>query len=134
MLSLRYATADDLRFVKDSWFESFRRGGFAPEIGFDLFSEGQRNLIDDTVQKMDTRVAFPEKTPDEIIGWIGAEKEVVHYLYVKHAYRKMGFADRLIELCGPFKFYSHKTKVGLELAKKHGFRYNPYLTVKGNGP
>lgn len=135
MLDTRFATADDLRFVRDSWFESFRRGGHAPEIGFDLFSEGQRLLIAHLTENPlhPVVVAFAEKTPDEILSWICYEGPILHYVYTKNAYRKMGLAANLIELHGPFKFYSHQTRAGSQLAKKLGLRYNPYLTQKGNG-
>jgi GNAT superfamily N-acetyltransferase len=138
MLDVRYANADDRRFVKDSWFESYRRGGFAPEVGFDLFSEGQRKLIDYLLdlEKGDCTVlvAYPTNTPDEILGWLCFELDVLHYVYVKSAYRKMGCAAGLMERAhGHFKFYSHQTRAGVQLAKKYGFRYNPYLTMKGTG-
>ena len=136
MLDSRYATADDLRFVRDSWFESFRRGGYAPEVGFDLFSEGQRLLIahlTETPMKP-VVVAYATKTPDEILSWVCFDRSTVHFIYTKAAYRKMGLAANLLELHGPFKFYSHQTRAGMQLAKKLGLRYNPYLTMKGNGP
>lgn len=134
MLDCRYALADDLRLVRDSWFESFRRGGFAPEIGFDLFQEGQRQLIHYLTEAplSPVVVAFAEKTPDEILSWICFKGPILHYVYTKSAYRKMGFAAGLIDLHGPFKFYSHQTRAGNKLAKKYGLRYNPYLLTKGN--
>lgn len=145
MIDIRQATPDDLRFVRDSWFESYRRGGFAPEIGFDLFSEGQRRLIDHLTDVEDRpaiiRVAYALNAPDEILGWICWEhatdgnQQVLHYVYVKNAYRKMGIAEGLIDRAKNshgFKFYSHQTRAGIQLAKKYGFRYNPYFTMKGN--
>lgn len=134
MLDTRFATTDDLRFVRDSWFESFRRGGFAPDIGFDVFQEGQRNLIHYLTEKplSPVVVAFAEKTPDEILSWICFHGPVVHYVYTKSAYRKMGLADNLLAIHGPFKFFTHPTRAGMKLAKKLQLRYNPYLTMKGN--
>jgi GNAT superfamily N-acetyltransferase len=137
MIAIRYANASDLRFVRDSWFESYRRGGFAPEIGFDLFSEGQRKLIATLTHPSNVRVACAENTPDEILGWVCFEGATVHYVYVKSAYRKLGCAEGLLEDVRevteqPSRFYSHQTRAGIQLAKKLGLRYNPYLTMKGN--
>lgn len=130
MIDTRRATSDDLRFVRDSWFESYRRGGFAPEIGFDLFSEGHRHVIDCLTVDATVRVAYALNAPDEIVGWVCHGKDVVHYVYVKSAYRKLGIAEALVNT--GFKFYSHQTRAGIQLAKKYGFRYNPYFTMKGN--
>lgn len=134
MLDTRYATPDDLRFVRDSWFEAYRRGGYAPEVGFDLFQEGQKSLIAFLTEKPmhPVIVAFAEKTPDEILSWLCFDRETVHFVYTKHVYRKMGLAANLLELHGPFKFYSHQTRAGTKLANKMGLRYNPYSTMKGN--
>lgn len=133
MIEARKATDDDLRFVRDSWFESYRRGGFAPEIGFDLFAPGQRNLIHElTSNSANIRVAFPVHEPTEILGWVCWNDETVHFVYVKNGYRKMGVATGLLDLHKSAKFYSHQTRAGVQLAKKRQLRFNPYAAIKGN--
>lgn len=134
MIEARKATDDDLRFVRDSWFESYRRGGFAPEIGFDLFAPGQRNLIAAALKDPFTkvRVAFPLHEPTEILGWVCWHDETVHFVYVKNGYRNMGVATGLLDLHKSAKFYSHQTRAGVQLAKKRQLRFNPYAVIKGN--
>lgn len=134
MIETRNATEDDLRFVKDSWFESFRRGGFAPEVGYDLFAPGQRNLIELVTKfpNSDIKIAYPVHEPTEILGWVCWTKETIHFVYVKNGYRKLGIASGLLDLHKSARYFSHPTRAGVQLAKKRQLRYNPYSLLKGN--
>lgn len=139
LITLRQALPDDLRLVNASWYESFRHGGHAPEIGSDLYHEGQAKVITDLCQRGRVVVASVTSIPDEICGWICFEKSadresVLHYIYVKQVYRHLKIALNMIEAFGAFKFHSHQTRGGLTLARKFRMRYNPYLSFHNPPP
>ncbi len=125
-LSFRDATPEDLRFVRHSWFESYRRGGLAPQVAFDVYKDGQGHLIDLLLDSHGAWVAFHPEVPDEIIGWSCADGRTLHYVYVKQAYRHYGIASRLLEE-DPYLEFTHATRAGMHLASRRGLRFNPYL-------
>lgn len=125
-LLLRRATPDDLKFVRHSWFESYRKGGRAPDVRFDVYAGGQRPLIERITESLGATIAYPREIPDEICGWICYFGRVVHYVYVKQAYRRLGIAAQLLAH-REFEQYTQQTRVGMKLASKRGLVFNPYL-------
>ncbi len=131
-LGFRHATPEDLNFVRNSWFESYRKGGCAPEVGFDVYKPGMERTISRLLERSDTRVAFAREVPDEIVGWVCQEivgrdvqTDVAHYVYVKQAYRRNGAATRLLTTSK--LYFTHETRGGRHLASRLGLKFNPYL-------
>lgn len=132
-LSFREATEADLRFVRASWFESYRNGGYAPQVAFPVYREGQHNIIERCLARGRTYIAFATIEPDEICAWVCIEpsalEPLLHFAYTKQAYRRMGMATFLIEYAakkGALHEHTHDTRVGRSLAAKVGTKYNPY--------
>lgn len=127
-ITVRLATADDMRLVKASWYESFRRGGFAPDVGSDIYHAGHARVIDDLVTRSKVFVAAVTELPDEICAWAAFEPRVLHYLYTKQAFRHLKIAQGLVQMTREkFEFCSHMTRGGKKLAQFLRLRYNPYL-------
>ena len=127
-LGLRQATPDDLRFVKSSWYESYRKGGCAPAVRYEEYKAGQGKLIDLLTDRDAVTVAYATAVPDEICGWVCAGWDCFHYVYVKQAYRRMGIASELCRLyLANSNLASHETRTGRRFAAKLGIRFNPYL-------
>lgn len=127
-LSLRQATPEDLKFVFDSWARSYRDGGCAPQIGYDLFRPGHEALMKRLVDRDFVTVAYATEIPDEICGWVCAGLDAIHYVYVKQAYRRRGIG---IQLCALYKVNHHsfETRTGRKFATKLRTRFNPYLAI-----
>ncbi len=132
MLKTRPATTEDLQFVRASWFESYRHGGKAPSCGYDIYSRGQSFLIRQLTDKNSVVVAFHPDQPDEICGWVCFQPAAIHYLYVKHAYRRLGIGLQLAQLAAP-QIHTHETRGGMRLAAKVGSRFDPYLLTIPSG-
>jgi GNAT superfamily N-acetyltransferase len=126
MLNLRPPTSDERRLMASSWFESYRRGGHAPQVRFETYKVGQGRLIDALLSTREMLVAFNPIEPDEVCGWACFDKQCVHYVYVKQAYRRRGIATALLE-GHIFKYHTHETRVGRKLAAKLGTQFNPYF-------
>ncbi len=129
-LDIRIATEADLVFVRASWFESFRGGGFAPQVQFPIYREGQHNIIERCLKNGKVFVAFATNVPDEVCSWACGEGKSIHFVYTKLAYRKLGIAYKLvlhlIKETGPKRFHTHDTKVGRSFAACAGTIYDPY--------
>ncbi len=129
-LSIREATEADLRFVRASWFESYRSGGFAPQVQFPIYREGQNGIIERCLVKGKVFVAFATEVPDEVCSWVCGEGNKIHFTYTKLVYRRMGIAYQLIlhliRETGPKKFHTHDTRVGRSFAGCAGTIHDPY--------
>jgi GNAT superfamily N-acetyltransferase len=137
-LAYRPAVAADMPLVVGSWLDSFRTAHAAGLIAMDDW----RAVMEPQIEKLLARpgaVVFVAHRPGEdaehradLYGWIAAEPDIalVHYVYVKHSYRRMGLARGLlgaagIKLAEPFEF-SCKTAVVRELQRKiPRARWNP---------
>lgn len=126
-VQLRLATPADRRFIAASWFESYRKGGHAPEVGFDVYRAGQDAVIQRCMSQGKLVVAAAEAEPDEICGWVCAAPDTLHYAYVKQAYRRLGIALSLFAAVGQPRQHTHDTRLGRLFARKTGSRYNPFL-------
>lgn len=92
----------------------------------DVFDKGQNTLIERLIKDFNPIVAtFPE-VPDEIVAWTCREFErpVTHFVYVKHAYRRLGIGSALIV---GSQQHSHQTRPGELFFKRSGSLYNPFL-------
>lgn len=132
-IQFRPLKPDERQFVKMSWFESYRKGGFSPDIGYDLFRPGMDERIDRLLQESETTVACPTEVPEEICGYLVQSRQggpyllTIHYVYVKQAYRRLGLASALIQVVTPSNIHTHDTRAGRILARKFESRFNPFL-------
>lgn len=79
---------------------------------------------------LDRAACIMARSEGVIVGYIVFEPGIVHYVYIKQAFRTLGIATSLFKSSGldiDTCCYTHSTKVGRELAEKNGLSYNPYL-------
>lgn len=124
-LACRPATPEDLVFVKDSWFESYRRGGRSPEVRFDVYAAGMRALIERLVKETPVQVAYVPGVDDEVLAWVCRTDATLHYVYVKQVYRKRGLAAALVAL-PPIERYTFETVPGKKMMQRRGAKYDPF--------
>lgn len=123
---VRRATEEDLRFIRSSWATSYRTGGYAPEVGIDIIGPHHAAVVDDLLKRCHLLVLSHKNVPDEICAWACFGDDVLHYVYTKFDYRKLGLAMELLNTL-PFKFHTHETRAGRKLLAKVGkSRYNPF--------
>ena len=90
--------------VYTDWLKA-HRGSFAARGAWNslYFSdEGQRGVIHGCVQRGRVLVACSPDHEDQILGWACDEavtggKQVLHYVYVKHMWRKGGLCRALLD-------------------------------------
>ena len=129
-IEVRLAKQDDLNFIFSCWLRSYRHASqFAKKISNDIFYKFHHKLIEGIIIRgAQIRIAHPVGDPDTILGFscleMWQEKPVVHFVYIKKAFRNMGIAKKLVwETEG---FFTHLTE-NLELYRHPNFLYNPYL-------
>lgn len=127
-LGIRTATPEDLKFVRASWFESFKQGGYAPQCAFPVYRDGMDGIIERCLadKRAMTLVAYSTAVPDEVCSWVCVSGPVLHYVYTKLVYRRMGIATGLFAEPHVIKEHTHDTRVGRSFAASIGTKYNPY--------
>lgn len=136
-LDIRLANPDDMRLVRASWFESYRGGGHAPEVQFPIYKKGMNEIIERCLKNSKTFVAYATAVPDEIASWVCVEPAntqyayLIHYVYTKQDYRRMGIADRLVTYAiGKSReaklFHTHDTGAMRRFAPAIRSVFNPY--------
>jgi len=137
-VEIRRATKRDIPFITSSWLKSFRDGYWARGIPNNIYYYNQHKILEQLLPKGIVLVACNEQDPDQILGYVCAEVVdtalVIHYMYVKHPFRKFGIATKLVMLLEqsekpPAIMYTHKTAAAkaIILAKELKWIYNPYL-------
>lgn len=126
-MAVREALQTDAPFILSSWFESYwknhaRRTG----INYEAYRAHQDALIKALIVRSKVYVAYPSHLPDEIVGYSVLEGNVLHYVYVKSVYRRMGVATGLVRKAA--RIYTHAAeKPGRRFAESLGLQFNPYL-------
>ena len=128
---LRPATPDDRGYIIDSWLQSFRGSPFAQRLPSDVYWSryGQAGLVEDLVGQASLVVACLPDDPTYIYGWLCAQRGgCLHYVFVRHDFRRMGFASRLVGVVEPeIVTVTHMTTEFSRLMKGREVKYtNPY--------
>lgn len=132
--SLQYG---DRNFILNSWLKSYRNSPATDRMENAAYYYEQSRVINDFLDHCPVIIACDPKDPSNIFGYLVYQfidgYFVLHYIYVKHAFRSKGVGKYLVERAG-FKvgedtaFYTHHTKAANKMAYKFRFVYNPYLT------
>jgi hypothetical protein len=120
---LRPAEEDDLGFVIASWVQSYRQQALARDAGA-AYPRQQRRIIQHLLEHANVLVACAPDEPRLILGYAVTGPQVVHYVYVKQDFRRIGIARALVRpyLAAPTAF-THKTHHPIALPA--GWTYCP---------
>lgn len=128
----RPAQTEDIPFILDSWLKSWRVCDAAGTIRNDLYYATQRATIEGLIGRgAEFIVASPTNKPEHILGWVcyehNPEFALVHYLYVKDPYVRLGLQAELVErVPGPRPgAFTHRYRQVLETCK--GWRHIPEI-------
>lgn len=125
-VAIREAVAGDVPFVLNSWLQSFARAPFARLVPVDAYWRGHHELVLSVLGRSETRVACSPTDTDAIMGWSVTAPGVVHYVYVKFPYRRLGIARRLLAHVPEAARYTHATPVLASLPVPRGWQWDPY--------
>ncbi len=96
--SIRKGAESDYGFVADSWVQTLRGASKeARAIPKELFFPHEHERIGLLLPTCDLRVAGPPEDEVTIYGFSVCGRGVVHFTYVKSAFRKLGIARALLK-------------------------------------
>lgn len=96
----------------------------------DVYFEEQRWLINALLENSQLLIACLDDDDDQVFGWVCYAPSVLHYIYVKVPYRKMGVGRLMLDEAGitaesPATF-THITGKAFRFLGKRMKAYNPY--------
>ncbi len=131
LIKIRSERDSDTSFIMATWLRGLYYGNtWFREIDKDIFMDTYHQAITVLLKKSTTevKVAVLKDDPEVILGYSvldqGHPNTVLHWVFIKEAWRKMGIARALIptdtDTC------THLTVVGRKL-KPINMKFNPFL-------
>lgn len=101
-----YRPETDKAFIYSTWLKNYKYSSyFAKRIKPAIFFAGHHSILDHLLAKPTIKVliASSRDNADDIYGYVAYEpkqddKNVVHFIFVKDAFRNMGVARTLFEI------------------------------------
>lgn len=130
MIIIRSYSADDKKFIYNSWLQSFRRTQENKRRRKSEYFYNQKIVIDAILDNPRTEIVIAtiDSDPSLIMGWLAFQRgdpPLVHFCYVKHKYRSKGLANKMLgELKSLPCVYTHIVLGGV-MAPKH-WSYIPW--------
>lgn len=141
-IRIRAATETDAPFIFNSWLKCYRHSVFAKEMQNEVYFEAHHKLIEGMVGQATFLIACNDLDPAQIYGYAVGEHVdntlVIHFIYMKEPYRKLGIAKLLASKLGwkldmPF-IYTHRTHQAQRFEKMgRPMVYHPYLAYYAYG-
>lgn len=126
---VRRGCMNDLNFIYATWLNGYYFGSKDIQaIHKPTFMLEYHKVIENILSKPSTQVAVAALKDDEdvIIGYSVFEEPVLHWVFVKDGWRKMGVGKTLTNL--PFKICTHQTYKGQKVWPK--LIFDPFLLQK----
>lgn len=140
----RDMTPEDANFIYNSWLKSYRDSYAVQGVGNGLYYEYHHDLAKDlmvhSVENGGQLIACDPEDPSVIYGYVVYSRinsnPCIHYIYVKHPFRKFGLAQAFIDRVWKDKrnpcVFTHMTRQGkiiFNKLKDQGLEavFNPYL-------
>lgn len=98
--AIRPIEAMDLTFVFSSWLKSYRGSMAVRGIGNNIYYKRNTHNIEQILERCTKNCMVATEMDDltHILAYVVFENNVLHWVYVKHAFRKMGIATFLVNI------------------------------------
>jgi len=138
-LQIRKAGRADIPFITSSWLESFRNAPMVRGVPNSIYYHYHHKSLEEVLPRSVVLMACNAEDTDQLVGFICAEvfekSLVVHYVYVKQAFRRLEVAKRMLQTLIDSEKpeliqYTAQTPSIFEFERKlkdQGMVYNPYL-------
>ena len=108
LLIFREATPADVSFLYSSFLRSYRESPIVKGVDNSTYYNEQAKVVAKLLQNCEVKVVSPTNDLNSILGYIIYKNDTIHFVYVKHAFRKLGIGRLLVETyCPEFVQYTH---------------------------
>lgn len=118
----------DRNLVLSSYVRSYELSPFAKLVGHFRFMAHQPDIRDALVGRSTLMMAHLPEEEDAVVGWAMWERPgLLHYVFVKPAFRRAGVARRLLAGLPDKLVYTHETDVCEFLPIPSSWTFDHYL-------
>jgi hypothetical protein len=130
---MRTPKEEDVSFIFNSWLKSYRSSDFAKNQCNSVYYENYKKIVENIINRSLITILCNVEDDNHILGYVvfeelPGENLLLHYLYIKHTYRKCGLAKNVISSIRKSNnpiLTSHHTRV-CETSKSIIYVYDPY--------
>lgn len=127
-INIRPVVTDDVSFIYATWLRGLYHGNsWFREIDPGAYFKTYHSVLEFILFKrkdVKCSVAVLKEDPNIILGYCVTEPTILHWIFVKKPWRKMGIAKALLP--EDIKTVTHLTKVGKAIKPKE-WGFNPFL-------
>lgn len=134
--SIRDAKDSDISFIYSTWLKSYHYDSWTKTISKSVYFDNYKRVIDDLLLNSKVKIACVTLDQDIILGYMVTEYPIVHYTFVKEAFRGLGIAKDLLINSG-FEYdeqiiITHRTNTLSDITfNKQNIVFNPFINFKG---
>lgn len=127
LIQIRPGMQSDHGYIVRTWIESLRHGNdLYREIPEHILFENYRTLIGQIILKpgIEIKIACLREEPGLIIGFSISHGNVLHYVYVREPWRRIGIAREIVSC--ETKYVTHITFIGMDIKRKKNLIFDPF--------
>lgn len=131
----------DEPLVRSAWIASALSGYAYRGMPRGKAESSLRECIDQALERSVTLVVADKARPEHAIGWsvsehVDDDTTIVHYVYVKQAWRRKGVGSALARAMGLLDTkrvtYSHANTTSVRIGPQRGWQYDPFTLWRPN--
>lgn len=127
-ITIRPMRDTDRNFILSTWLKSHRQSEMVRHMSTDdYFKTTYNNIILKIIDASDVLIACLIDDPDVIISYLVQEDNILHYVFTKDPWRRLGIMKMLIKSSPEIKYFTHWTEPVFSLRVKYpDLIFNPF--------
>ncbi len=127
--NIREANPNDIPFIYATWLKSYHYDSWTKSIAKSIYFDNYKLVIDRLLEASQVLIACHPTDENVILGYLVAEPEIIHYCFVKEAFRRFGIAKDLVRAseAPETAIISHRTQMALPILRTKDFIFNPFI-------
>lgn len=122
---IRDPQPEDINFILSTMLKGLYYGSrFWSEVDQDAFFKNYEPFIKNLMIKSQVKIACLEDDQDVILGYSMFDHNILHFIFVKKSYRKLGIGRKLFP--DNIDTVSHLTDIGNSIRKRINLKFNPF--------
>lgn len=122
---LRDVIPEDINFIRATFLKGTYYGSeWTAAISKDVFFTQYAKVLDNLLLVANIKIACLSDAPDVILGYSIYHQNILHFVFVKKAWRLQGIANKLVPL--GITTCTAITKPGNAIRRKKGVDFNPF--------
>lgn len=133
-IKIRIGLESDIDYVFSAW-KKVMRAATPRKCPNEIFFPYQQQVISNILMNpnVKTLIACNQEDEDQIYGFIVGNADILHFIYTKQIFRRLGIAKKLLDALAPkgIMQFTQYPATFEKMIHLRDFVYNPYLIQLG---